>query len=144
MIREYEEADADAVVATWRTSNELAHPFLSKAFLDKEADNVRNVYPKFAKIWVSEIDGKIVGFIAMIENEIGGLFLAPDCHGKGLGREMVDFVQAKCGALTVEVFRDNKIGRRFYDAYGFKKTVEYLHEHSGQMTLKMAFEPEGG
>ena len=139
MIRKYKDSDADAVVAIWRAANELAHPFLSKAFLDKEADNVRNVYPKFAKTWVTEIEGKTVGFIAMIDGEIGGLFLDPGLHGQGLGREMVDFVQTKCGALTVEVFRDNKIGRKFYDAYGFKKTGEYLHEHSGQMTIKMAF-----
>jgi len=144
MIREYKETDADAIVAAWRAANELAHPFLSKAFLDKEADNVRNVYPQFATIWVTEIDGQVVGLIAMIDNEIGGLFLLPDYHGKGLGREMVDFVQEKKGKLTVEVFRDNKIGRRFYDAYGFKKTGEYLHEHSGQMTLKMAFDPKVG
>ncbi len=144
MIREYKETDADAVVAAWRAANERAHPFLSRDFLDKEADNVRNVYPQFAKIWVSEIDGHVVGFIAMIDNEIGGLFLDPKYHGKGLGREMVDFAAAKKGALTVEVFRDNKIGRRFYDAYGFKKTGEYLHEHSGQMTIKMAFDPKGG
>lgn len=141
MIREYIKSDVDAVVAAWRAANELAHPFLSKDFLDKEEGNVRNVYPKFAKIWVQEIDGKVVGFIAMIDNEIGGLFLDPKNHRKGLGREMVDFVQAQKGALTVEVFRDNKIGRAFYDRYGFKKTGENLHEDSGQMTIKMACDP---
>lgn len=143
MIREYKESDVDAVVAAWRAANALAHPFLSNDFLDKEEGNVRNVYPKFAEIWVQEIDSKVVGFIAMIESEIGGLFLDPKYHGKGLGREMVDYIVAQKGALTVEVFKDNKIGRAFYNGYGFKKTGEYLHEYSGQMTIKMAFESAG-
>ncbi len=141
MIRRYKDCDADAVVSVWRAASELAHPFLSKAFIDKEADNIRNVYPAFAETWVTEIDGKVVGFIALVGNEVGGLFLDQKNHGAGLGRAMVDMAVAEKGPLTVDVFEKNAIGRRFYDRYGFKRTGEYLHETSGQTTLKMAFDP---
>lgn len=141
MIRPYETNDADAVVSVWREASDLAHPFLSKAFQDKEAGNVRNVYPNFAKIWVKEAGGEIVGFVAMIEAEVGAIFVRPAFHGHGFGRELMDYVVARTGAVTLDVFKDNRIGRRFYDRYGFKLVDEYVHAPSGQMTLKLAYDP---
>lgn len=142
MIRIYKDTDVESVVSIWRAASELAHPFLTKAFLDEESHNVRNVYPAFAEIWVTELDGRVVGFIALVETEIGGLFLDAAYHGQGLGRAMVDKAVAEKGALTVEVFRDNAIGRPFYEAYGFQYVDEYVHEASGQVTLRMAYSPE--
>lgn len=141
MIRKYQQNDADAVVSVWRRASDFAHPFLTEEFQDSESENVRNVYPRFAEIWVKEIDGEIVGFIALIESEVGAIFLSPDCHGQGFGREMMDFAVAQKGALTVEVFKENAVGRRFYDKYGFRPAGETLHEPSGHMIVKMAFDP---
>ena len=137
MIKKYENKDIEAVVSSWRVASELAHPFLTKAFLDQEADNVRNVYMAFAETWVVEIDKSVIGFIAMVENEIGGLFLDPKYHGQGFGRALVDKAVAERGTLNVEVFKANAIGRRFYDAYGFRGADEFVHEPSGQATLRM-------
>ncbi len=142
MIRKYKDNDVDAVISSWREASELAHPFLSKAFLDSEANNVRNVYMAFAETWVTEIEGQVVGFIALVENEIGGLFLDPKFHGQGLGKAMVDKATAQKGTLKVEVFKDNVIGRRFYDAYGFREVEEFVHEASGQATLRMSYSPD--
>ncbi|MBT3700201.1 MAG: GNAT family N-acetyltransferase [Alphaproteobacteria bacterium] len=141
MIRKYDEHDIEVVVSTWRRASELAHPFLTKAFLDQEDANMRNIYLAFAETWVIEIDGVVVGFIALIEDEIGGLFLDPDFHGQGLGRALVDKAVIQKGPLKVEVFKENIIGRRFYDAYGFRETEEFIHEASGQTTLRMNFAP---
>lgn len=142
MIRQYKDNDADAVVAVWREASERAHFFLSKEFLDSEAVNVRNVYPKFAEIWVKEVDGNVIGFIALIESEVGAIFLKPESHGQGIGREMMDFAVHQKGAVTLDVFKDNAIGRKFYDRYGFKTVSEYFHEPSGQQTLKLVFNSE--
>jgi len=139
VIRKYEEEDLEKVVSIWRRASELAHPFLSKAFLDQEDVNMRNFYLAFAETWVLEVDGLVIGFIAMIENEIGGLFLEPEAHGHGFGRALVDKAVAEKGGLKVDVFKDNAIGRRFYDGYGFRKTEEFVHETSGQATLRMTY-----
>lgn len=141
MIRQHNSDDTDAVVDVWRSASALAHPFLASSFIEQEADNVRNVYMKYAETWVTEIDGMVVGFIAMIDNEIGGLFLDPQYHGRGLGRAMVDKAVSMKGPLNVEVFAQNTVGRRFYAAYGFRGSDEYLHEPSGQMTLKLSYTP---
>jgi len=141
MIRQFQSEDTEAVVKAWRSASELAHPFLTTAFLDQETENLRNIYLVAAEIWVTEIDGKVVGFIAMIENEIGGLFLDPSCHGQGLGRALVDKAVSEKGALTVAVFKKNSIGRRFYTAYGFHGSEEFIHEDSGEVTLRQNFTP---
>ena len=99
---------------------------------------MRNIYLPNAETWVFEQAGQSVGFIAMIGNEIGGLFLDPSFHGKGFGKAMVDHVVALKGALGVDVFEKNTIGRQFYERYGFIETGSYEHETSGEMTLKMS------
>jgi len=109
---------------------------------DEVRDQVRrdtvNIYLPNAETWVLENDGTPVGFIAMIGTEIGGLFLDPSEQGKGLGRQMVDHVVAIKGPLTVEVFKDNKIGLPFYERYGFVVTGEGVFDASGDETFKMA------
>ncbi len=139
MIRAYKDDDVEAVISSWRDASEFAHPFLTTKFLDQEADNVRNVYLKFAETWVTELDGQVVGFIALVDNEIGGLFLDPKHHGQGHGKAMVDKAVAEKEHLEVEVFRENIVGRRFYDAYGFRELEEFIHEQSGQPTIRMSF-----
>ena len=137
MIRKYQTDDTDAIVHIWRLASALAHPFLNEAFLGQEAKNIRNIYLPFAETWVLEED-EVIGFIALIEDEIGGLFLQPSRHGIGLGRAMVDHAVALHGPLRVEVFKKNSIGRRFYKRYGFAELEEYRHESSGEQTIKLA------
>jgi putative acetyltransferase len=144
MIRPYTDQDTDAVVSIWRATSEVAHPFLSEAFLAAETENVRNVYPKFAEIWVLENHGQPIGFMTMIDKEVGAIFLGLACHGQGFGRAMMDFAVSRKGAVSLNVFEANTIGRAFYDRYGFRQTGKYLHEGSGQMTLQMAFTPDAG
>jgi putative acetyltransferase len=51
---------------------------------------------------------------------------------------MVDHVVSIKGPLTVEVFKDNKIGLPFYERYGFAVTGEGFFDGSGDETFKMA------
>jgi len=142
MIREYQPHDADTVVSIWRAATALAHPFLDKDFVEREAEALRNVYLSFAETSVCEVNGEVVGFVALVENEVAGLFLRPSFHAQGLGRAMVDLAFQRKGPLRVEVFEKNTIGRRFYQAYGFRGSEKYLHEASGETVLKLAYSPE--
>lgn len=138
MIREYTTDDTDALIGIWEKANALAHPFLAPEFVAFVKDAMRNMYLPNAETWVLEQNGSPIGFIAMIGNEIGGLFLDPAHHGKGHGRAMVDYVLGLKGPLRVEVFKDNTVGRPFYERYGFEFVEDYLHEQSGAVTVKMS------
>ena len=138
MMRKYKPEDTEALIIIWDNAEALAHPFLPSEVRDQVRRDMRSLYLPNAETWVLDDEGVPVGFIAMIDKEIGGLFLDPSQQGKGKGREMVDHVVALKGPLTVEVFKDNKIGLRFYERYGFEVTGEGMFEASGDETFKMA------
>lgn len=142
MIRQYQSRDTDALIAVWEKGNALAHPFLPQEFVAQVAKDMRNIYLPNAETWVLVEDGNVAGFIALIGNEIGGLFLDPTLIGKGLGRAMVDHAFALKGPLRVEVFKDNAVGLPFYERCGFVFEEEYLHDHSGAVAFKMAMKTD--
>ncbi|MGI9477168.1 MAG: GNAT family N-acetyltransferase [Hyphomicrobiaceae bacterium] len=137
MIRDYRPEDADAVVAIWQSANALSQPFLSAEFVARVSVDIRTLYLPHAETFVMEAHSDAVGFIALLDQEIGGLFLEPAWHGKGLGKALVDHAIARKGALHLEVFERNAIGRRFYQRYGFIETGRYIHQASGEVTLKL-------
>jgi putative acetyltransferase len=61
----------------------------------------------------------IVGFIGMVENHVGGLFVAPVAHRRGVGRLLLDHTSERLGELTVEVYEQNRSACSFYRSCGF-------------------------
>ncbi len=140
IIRKYKPEDLDEVISVWETASALAHPFLTKEFMDEERENIPNIYLPVADTRVMEQDGKVIGFIAIIgENEVGALFVKPEFHGTGAGKALMDKARELRGDLEVEVFEANSIGRRFYSKYGFKPFKEYMHEQTGNQVLRLKF-----
>ena len=139
MIRKHQESDLEDILNIWYQSSTLAHPFLDDAFVEKVKNDMREIYIPGSETWVYEDKGKIIGFIAMLGNEIGGLFVLPDHHSKGVGQELVKFIREFHDELEVEVFKLNIIGRAFYDKYGFTKIKEFLHEDSQHEVLRLKF-----
>ena len=138
-IRQYAEADLNGVLSSWENASRIAHPFLTKIFLDKERYNITNVYLPNADTWVAEIDGLVVGFIALLDNEVGAIFVDPEFHGAGFGKALMDKAQEIHGNLEVEVFEANLTGRKFYSSYGFELFIEKTHEETGNKMLRLKF-----
>lgn len=140
IIRQYQATDLDAVLDSWEVATRLAHDFMTDAFIAEQRKNVADIYIPNTDTWVAEIEGDVQGFIALMGNEIGAIFLQPDFHGKGIGKTLMDKAQALQGDLEVEVFKANAIGRRFYDSYGFELLEESFHEPTAQPLLRLRFE----
>ena len=98
---------------------------------------MRTIYIPNSDTWVYEKDAEIVGFISMIGNEIGGLFVIPSKLGKGIGTQLINFVGENHKDLEVEVFEKNKIGRAFYKKHGFHLIKEFTHQESGENVIRM-------
>ncbi|GIQ82017.1 hypothetical protein KIPB_003395 [Kipferlia bialata] len=119
-IRRYQPGDEEDCLSVWENSTRLAHgAFFSEEFIAKERINHATFYLPKLDTWVYVDDGHAVGFMVLIGNEVGGLFVHGSHHGKGYGRALVDKARDMHGNLEVEVFENNPIGRRFYDRYGF-------------------------
>ena len=139
MIREYEPGDIGELLNVWYTSTRIAHPFMDEPFLEKERKQVRDVYIPNTKTWVFPNANGLDGFISMMGNEVGAIFVRPEMQGKGIGKQLMDWVAQFHAELEVEVFRENPIGRRFYDRYGFRTIKESVHEETGRDLLRMKF-----
>lgn len=138
-IRQYQTSDLAAVLDSWEVATRLAHAFMTDEFIAQERKNVAEIYIPNTDTWVAEIDGVVQGFIALIGNEVGAIFLQPNWHGKGVGKALMDKAQALHGILEVEVFQENSIGRAFYQRYGFEFLEHTLHEPTGQLVLRLRF-----
>jgi|TARA_B110000438_G_C15656922_1_gene582086 putative acetyltransferase len=100
-------------------ANKIAHPFLSKSFVDQLRHDIPNLYLPTADTWVTDLDDKTVGFIAIIGNDVGTIFVEPALQGIVVARTLIDKAYSLHTTLEVEVFKENSIGRKFYSAYGF-------------------------
>ncbi|WP_325048499.1 GNAT family N-acetyltransferase [Corallincola holothuriorum] len=112
---------------------------MSEEFIQQERHNVEQLYLPNADTWVVLADGNVAGFISLIGNEVGGLFVDPKFHGHGLGRALMEKAQALHGDLLVQVFKENSVGRYFYHRYGFQLVEETIFEQTGDALLKLAF-----
>ncbi len=137
MIRKYRADDLAGLLDVWYDASKVAHPFLTRDFLEQERRNVIQEHLPIAETWVFEEEGRVVGFIALIGNEVGGIFVTPERHGQGIGRALTDHARASRSHLDVEVFEANEIGRGFYDAYGFEVVGTGVHEETGQPVLRL-------
>jgi len=137
MIRNYEEGDLIELLDAWYSASQVAHPFLSQDFFEQERRNIRDLYLPKAETWVFELEGVVVGFIALIGDEVGGIFVHSEFHGQGIGRALMDHARGIRDELELDVFEDNLVGRRFYEKYGFSQVGEHLHEETGLMQLRL-------
>ena len=50
---------------------------------------------------------------------------------------MMDHARSVRTVLGLVVFEDNKVGRAFYEKYGFRQVGEEVHEETGFMQLRL-------
>lgn len=141
IIRRYKKDSNDltGVMSSWENASKIAHPFLTEHFLETERYNIPNVYLPNTDTWVADFGGTVIGFIALIGNEVGAIFVEPEFHGTGVGLSLMNKAQQIHGDLEVEVFEENSIGRKFYSSYGFSLLTKKTHEATGNKVLRLKF-----
>ena len=137
MIRRYEEKDLSQLLEAWYSASQVGHPFLDEDFLEQERRDIAALYLPHAETWVYELDGVVVGFIALIGNNVGGIFVDAKFHRQGIGRALMDQARHMRQTLELNVFQDNLVGRKFYEKYGFSPVNESLDEATGFMQLRL-------
>lgn len=140
MIREYQRQDLEGLLAAWYSASLLAHSFLSEEFFEQERQAIIAQYLPVAETWVYEADGKVVGFIALIDNELGAIFVHADYHRQGIGHALMAKARSLRPVLELSVFEANHIGRAFYEKCGFRQVGEQMHAETGFMQLRLKLE----
>jgi putative acetyltransferase len=137
VVRPYKYRDLNDLLAAWESASEITHPFLTQEFLALERQNIPNLYLPNAETLVYESDGRVVGFVALLGNEVGALFVHPSHQRMGVGRRLMDKAKDLREELVVEVFKANAIGRAFYAKYGFTFDSEKVHDQTGFDLLRL-------
>nr|WP_299173263.1 GNAT family N-acetyltransferase [uncultured Allomuricauda sp.] len=139
MIRPYQDIDLESVMTIWYNAQEVGHPFLSQKFIEKVKKMMKDKLLPNSKTWVYTNNNQVYGFVSMIGNEIGGLFVDPNMQSKGIGSHLLTHMLRFNEVLEVEVFDQNSIGKSFYQKHGFKILTTYIHKETNEKVLRMEF-----
>jgi len=121
-IRRYIPDDHAAALDVWLRASRVGHPFFTEAELAAQSKMVADIYLPRAENWVAlDEDERLLGFIGLLKSFIGGLFVDPEVHGRGVGRALIEHAAARKGPLTVEVYEANPIAPAFYRRVGFRQ-----------------------
>lgn len=135
MIREYQAADLDSIMAIWLQGNEQAHGFIPAEFFRGNYELVKSILPA-SEIYVQDLDG-VKGFIGLMDNYIAGLFVAENYRHQGIGQALIHRAKLHYNELFVNVYQKNEAATAFYLSQGFEIVSEALNEETNQIELLM-------
>lgn len=137
MIRPFTASDMEAVLRIWLDASVRAHDFVPAQFWQEQLPAMRTVYLPFAQVWVYEDAGQVLGFYALVEDQLAAIFVAPQQQGQGVGAALMQHAKAQRPQLELQVYRDNHASRAFYRAHGWVDEAESVDEATGQVQLSM-------
>lgn len=119
-IRRAAPGDVPTLLHIWLEASRVGHPFLGEETLQEQLPKLKEVYIPHADNWVAVEGNAILGFIGLVGNHVGGLFVAPAAHRRGVGQLLLDHASERLGELTVEVYEQNRSACSFYRRCGFE------------------------
>jgi GNAT superfamily N-acetyltransferase len=119
-------SDAPAVADVWLRSFAAALPTVRRAHSDDEVRGwVRDVLLLLHDVWVADVDGAVVGLLALSPGWLDQLYLDPAWRGRGIGDRLVDLAKRRQpSGLQLWTFQVNGTARRFYERHGFVAVEE--------------------
>mgnify|MGYP002713104528 CR=1 FL=1 len=125
-IRPYTPTDFDAVTTLWRRARELAFPEFQRTkghtFEEDRAYFQNNILEENS-VYVADMDGIAVAFMAIKDDFIDQLYVAPTHQRQGIGKALLEFARTfSPERLWLYTFQINTNGRAFYEKNGFIAT----------------------
>ena len=140
MIRNCRQTDLEEMVRIWYDASVVAHSFVPASFWALKKSAMKDKYLPLAENFVFEEDGKVTGFISLVEDRVCALFVAPEMQGKGIGRALLENSKTLRGKLSLKVYRENESAFGFYKKCGFVVAGEEIDEHTGCVMILMKWE----
>ena len=136
-IRRYREADRAEVLRIWYKESLESHFFIPAKFWAEHLEALKNRYLPEAETFVAESDGQILGFISLMGNYVGALFVDGKYQRQGIGWALVNFAHKSKGSRFVDVYKENSHARIFYKSYGFEEKREKIQPETGHTLITM-------
>jgi ribosomal protein S18 acetylase RimI-like enzyme len=88
--------------------------------LEDDTGYFRDVVATECDVWLAEVNGRIVGLMAMKGSLIDQLFVDVDFQGQGVGTALLVKARERSPAgLQLYTFQKNVTAREFYERHGF-------------------------
>ncbi|WP_199860687.1 GNAT family N-acetyltransferase [Oceanobacillus damuensis] len=153
MTKEDTKKVQDVAQKSWNTTyegiipSEIQENFLNAAYSDEMMEKRLNS----SLLLVAEVENSLVGFAnySPVKNEceveLGAIYIYPEHQGKGIGTALLqEGIKILEGVreIYINVEKENKIGKTFYEAKGFKIVQEFDDDFDGHIlkTVRMVLE----
>ena len=120
ILRRASLADASICASIQREANLVSLPFLP---VDDDFDGAVRFFQSVLlpqnEVWVAEVDGRPVGYVAFHPGWLEHLYVLPGHQGRGLGPELLAKALADGSPRDLWTFQKNLRARKFYEARGW-------------------------
>ncbi|HBG89101.1 MAG TPA: acetyltransferase [Stenotrophomonas sp.] len=121
-LRPSRASDGDAVVDLWRRAVDATHDFLSAEDRRAIDTEVVGFLPQAPLLLAVDAEDRPLGFMLLDCSHMEALFIDPEVHGQGIGRQLVEHALAQHSTLTTDVNAQNAQALGFYLRMGFVET----------------------
>jgi ribosomal protein S18 acetylase RimI-like enzyme len=123
LIRPYKSDDFEVVTSLWRRAREQAFPDFQRRkghTYEEDQNYFRDVILVNNDVWIAEMGGEPVAFMAIAGDFIDQLYVDPEHHRLGLGRALLEHARSISPEhLRLYTLQINTNGRAFYEKNGF-------------------------
>ncbi len=135
MIRQFRLAatkDYPRIMEIWESAVKATHDFLSEEDFHYFKEIIPRDYLPNLEVYLLTENGEAKGFASVAEENLEMLFIHNDARGKGLGKELYQFMKENTGLTKVDVNEQNPQAIGFYEKMGFKQTGRSEKDGSGK------------
>lgn len=135
----------------WIYAQECGYDHMFEGYVCQTFNKMLEKYnPDKDRLWFAEVNGKIIGSIAIVEHseslaQLRWFILHPKFRGKGLGKKLLHEAIEHCkeqGYLKVFLVttEDQKTAIKMYRSAGFRKITEHQNKMWGKNLVEQTYE----
>lgn len=131
MIRPFTAADAQQAVSIWLAGSLQAHHFIEREYWESQQEAMAERYLPSAQTYVLEEQGRLLGFVSLMDDYLAAIFVDPTEQQRGLGQRLLNYAKELRSQLQLKVYTANEPAVRFYQKHGFSIIEETRDEATG-------------
>lgn len=126
MIRLSNGKDVEAIIQVWLEASQASHDSIPCEHWLSLVNEMRELRIPYSETYVYELNGRVVGFVSLVDDDLMALYVAPDSQGKGIGGKLIAFAKSKRNSLQLDVYCKNTRAIAFYEHAGFTVAHEKI------------------
>lgn len=132
--------DYPTLIVIWEAAVRATHHFLAEEDIAIYKTLILNTYFDQVDLYCSSNENDITGFLGLTKDTVQMLFVDPAFHGKGIGKELLQFAVKEKGCTKVDVNEQNEQAVGFYEHLGFAIQERFEEDAAGRPYPILAME----